>query len=135
MIKKVKSAPLWAKILGGFAIFAGLNFAINRDNFGVKEEAQATQEVAREKTPEEKAGRFFGFDGESPKLSRYIKKQLNDPESFQHIKTAHKIEGGQLKAFTEFRAKNGFGALVKTYGEAVLDLETGEVISCKIESL
>lgn len=57
------------------------------------------------------------WDGSFPPLKDYIKENINDPSSFEHVQTGYIVRDGWVEVKTIYRAKNGFGALVK---EAVI---------------
>lgn len=73
---------------------------------------------------------FTAWDGSHIKLKQYIKDQLKDPKSFEHIKTTYTptpligTDGSQyITVNMEYRAKNSFwGYLVDTY-KAYFDIE------------
>lgn len=134
-MKTAKKAPLWAKILVGVAIFAGANYFINRDKFGVTEVKEEPQE-ARTKTNEEKARRWVTNDGEHLKVKRAIKAKLNDPDSYEHISTTYKInDNGTVSFLTDFRAKNALGALTSSQASGYWNLEGGEVGSITLNDV
>lgn len=56
---------------------------------------------------------FSAWDGSHINLSKKIKEALNDPESYEHIKTTYKDLDSILVISTTFTAKNGFGGRLK----------------------
>ena len=59
-----------------------------------------------------------GWDGSHLGVERWIKKNLRDPDSYQHIETRiSPVKDGKHSMITQYRAKNGFGGYVV---EAVL---------------
>jgi ribosomal protein L7/L12 len=75
---------------------------------------------------------FCVQDIECTALSSAIKKQLNDPDSYesQKIKVEWE-EGNKFKVTNEFRAKNAFGAKVLNLCTAIVDID-GNVYDLKI---
>ena len=66
---------------------------------------------------------FSSWDGSNISLERYIKSQMNDPKSYEHVKTTYQIKDDKLVVYTEFRGKNAFGAKVLNNAIAVEDFE------------
>ncbi|QEY15490.1 zinc ribbon domain-containing protein [Cellvibrio sp. KY-GH-1] len=66
------------------------------------------------KTPEElrretveKA--FSPWDGSHRQLEAYVKKNLKDPDSYEHIETRYSDKGDTVTISMKYRAKNSFG--------------------------
>lgn len=55
---------------------------------------------------------FSAWDGSHINLTRLLKKNLNDPDSYEHVETVYWDRGNYLIVQTKYRAKNGFGAMV-----------------------
>ena len=70
---------------------------------------------------------FSGFSGAHRNLEAFIKNKMNDPKSYKHVKTTYRDEGSHLIVKTEFRGKNGFGAIVLDSVTAKVSL-TGEIL-------
>lgn len=70
---------------------------------------------------------FSTWDGSHRKLERYIKNQLNDSDSYQHIETRYNPDITPMQVATKFRAKNAYGALMINHVLAQVTDE-GEVI-------
>jgi len=66
---------------------------------------------------------FSVFDGSHRGLTRLIKQGLNDPKSYEHVETSHKVMADYMVVTTVFRGKNAFGALVKNQVTAKVDFE------------
>lgn len=64
----------------------------------------------------------FDTDGSHIELTKYIKDNMNNPNSFEHIKTVYSINGDILIVTTEFRGSNAFGGIVKNSITATIDL-------------
>lgn len=94
------------------------------------EDMKALMEISRLDDGARKAkieSQFSPFSGAHRGLERYIKQRLNDPDSYDHVETRYFDMGNYLKVFTTYRAKNGFGGLVKTITQAKVSL-TGQVL-------
>ena len=65
---------------------------------------------------------FNPWDGSSYSLERFIKRSMNDPDSFQHVNTVYWDKGTYLIVETTYRGKNAFGGLVKNFVKAKIDL-------------
>ena len=55
---------------------------------------------------------FSAWDGSNNAVELYLKTNMNDPKSYEHIKTVYKERENDLLVITQFRGKNGFGSLV-----------------------
>lgn len=91
--------------------------------------ARAVEEA---KTPAQKRkekieAQFSAWDGSHSALESYLKKHLNDPGSYEHVKTTYRDAGavGEDMILVEctYRAKNAFGALILGKAHAVVDLD------------
>lgn len=71
---------------------------------------------------------FSAWDGANPFLENYIKQNMNDPGSYEHIETTYTDKGSYILVYTTFRGKNAFGAKVINHVKAKMDLE-GNVLS------
>jgi len=85
---------------------------------------------------EEKAeNKKYGFhcmsqwDGSHPGLVHIVKKNLRDPDSFQHIETrSSPVENGKNKIRMEYRARNGFGGMNVSYAYGVINNENCKLV-------
>ncbi len=57
---------------------------------------------------------FSGWDGSHAALTRQIKERLHDPDSYDHVKTAHQVRDGRVYIVASFRANNALGATALT---------------------
>lgn len=55
---------------------------------------------------------FSTWSGTHRKLERYIKEQLNDSGSYEHVGTGYSPRLEPMQVGTRFRAKNAFGAMM-----------------------
>lgn len=55
---------------------------------------------------------FSPWDGSHIQLERLIKKSMNDPGSYEHVKTVYSDHGNYLIVETTFRGRNAFNALI-----------------------
>ncbi|MDB5252849.1 MAG: VHMLp45 [Flaviaesturariibacter sp.] len=84
----------------------------------------AEQKADRQKTIE---GGFSSWDGSHKQLEKYIKDNLNDPGSYEHIKTRYWDQDDHLVVSTEYTAKNAYGGRVRGFVKAKCALD-GSVI-------
>ncbi|MBA7483064.1 hypothetical protein ES707_18575 [subsurface metagenome] len=87
-------------------------------------EEEAEAEKPRELTEEEKAAAvvqqrkaliekpFSAWDGSHQGLTKYIKKNMNDPKSYKHVETRYRDDGDFVTVQAKFRGTNAFGGLV-----------------------
>ncbi len=82
------------------------------------------------RTEEEKLvdNHFSPWDGSHIELTKLIKENLNDPDSYEHLETTYRIQGDTIWVFTNFRSRNGFGGMVREGVTAITDKQTGKVI-------
>lgn len=74
---------------------------------------------------------FSAWDGSHVQLERYIKKNLKDPDSYEHIETRYGDQGDYLLVSTSYRARNSFGGMVvgKVIAKAAIDGQLIEIVS------
>ena len=78
----------------------------------------------REKTPQEIrtdeiSQGFSAWDGSHLELTRWIKKNLKDPSSYDHVETKYVDNGGDVFiVMTKYRATNSFGAVMPGFTSA-----------------
>lgn len=89
--------------------------------------------VVVELTPEQKRtkaikNQFSVWDGSHLKLERFIKKSMNDPDSYEHVKTTYWDMQNYLVVKTVFRGNNAFGAKVMNSVKVKTDIFTGEIL-------
>lgn len=72
---------------------------------------------------------FSGWDGSVHSVEEAVKARLKDPDSYKHVETRYTDSGtGNIKVFTQYRARNSFNALVP--GTATAEVSpTGELVS------
>lgn len=76
--------------------------------------------------PEEQ---FSKWDGSHKKLTEYIKSQMNNPDSYEHVSTKAATKSSHILVVTTIRGENAYGATITTTYEAKVDKDTGDVIS------
>lgn len=69
----------------------------------------------------------FNPDGSHINLTKWIKHEMDDPESYEHIVTISDKRGKYNMLIVEFRGKNAFGAKVKNKLFAMVSPD-GEVL-------
>lgn len=79
---------------------------------------------------------FSAWDGSHRELEAFIKKAMNDPDSYSHVETVWWDRGDHLVVRTTYRGKNAFGGVVKEWvkAKASLDGELLEVIEYSAET-
>lgn len=73
---------------------------------------------------------FSQWDGSQENLVKYVKDNMNDPESFEHVKTNYWDNGKSDTIIIKmtYRGKNAFGGVVTESVRAVAKI-SGELIS------
>lgn len=88
-----------------------------------QEQAEIEKSKDRKKTIE---ANLSSWDGSHKELSKYIKDNLNDPSSFEHLETVYFDQDSVVIFITQYTAKNAFGGRVKGYAKAKAD-STGKL--------
>lgn len=105
-----------------------------------EEKAKADAEAAA-KAAEEAKEKAYGFhclsswDGSHRKFVDAVKQQLNDPDSFEHDETRTWTvrEDGRNQVLMQFRAKNGFGGVIRGRAVGTFDNKTCDASVDSIE--
>jgi predicted nucleic acid-binding Zn ribbon protein len=87
---------------------------------------EADRKAAERKKEVEAA--FSPWDGSHRKLTQYIKDNMNDPKSYEHVETRYRDDGDYITVMTTFRGKNSFNATVKNTVTAQCSID-GNVLS------
>lgn len=84
------------------------------ENIRLENEAEENVKIVRKIREDFQENHMSGWDGSCPNLVKYIKSNLDDPESFEHVSTyyAPDLQHDCMVLSMQFRAKNRFGALV-----------------------
>jgi hypothetical protein len=89
-----------------------------------KEQAEAEQ-IARDAV--DRKGKiekqFSAWDGSHKNLERYIKENMNDPDSYDHVETRFEDKGKYIFIACKFRGTNAFGGKIVTYVTAKADID------------
>ncbi len=75
---------------------------------------------------------FSSWDGSHKNLEKYIKKNMNNPKSYEHVETKYQINDNSITIYTKFRGTNAFNAVVTNEAIATADLE-GNLLEVKIQ--
>lgn len=101
----------------GLIIILLIGFSLYSCMSDSPEEKRAKEKAKAEKAVSDKKAGFHclsAWDGAHTDVVRYVKNQLRDPSSFEHIGT--KItpvnDKGEHVLIMQYRAKNGFGGMV-----------------------
>lgn len=97
----------------------------------------AISNATYEPTEKEKLEAGFSiWDGSHIEFTNYLKEQLRDPDSYEHIETRYGKKGSDsVRIQTTFRAKNGFGGfnIMRAEGIAHVDGKFGRLLSIETE--
>lgn len=86
-------------------------------------------------TKDPKAGieyQFSAWDGSHIGLTKLVKANMKDPNSYEHIDTQYRVMDSVILIVMRFRGKNSFGGLVPSIVTAKADLK-GNVIEYNYE--
>ena len=85
-------------------------------------EVKATSIKSKSELRQEKIkSGFSSYDGSHYELTKYIKDQMNDDDSYEHIETTYIDKGDFILLQTRFKGKNAFGGIVKNNIQAKAD--------------
>lgn len=96
------------------------------EEFKVKEEIEKNEEIQR-KRKELIDKQFSPYDGSHRGLTRLLKENMNDPDSYEHVQTRFRDEGDNILVITKYRGNNAFGGKVLNDITARVDIN-GNVI-------
>ena len=66
-----------------------------------------------------------GYDGSHRGVEQFIKQNLRDPNSYEHVQTRiTPVKDGEHTLFTSYRARNGFGGMTSGSAIATVNNET-----------
>jgi multisubunit Na+/H+ antiporter MnhC subunit len=104
--------------LGIVSICVSLFFAKCGIDYEIEESKKSINQRKLEK-------QFSSWDGSHREATSLIKNSMNDPESYEHIKTLFKVNSDttMITVTTEFRGKNVFGALVVNEAKTIFDID------------
>ena len=74
--------------------------------------ADAKREQEHKKRQESIKKQFSEWDGSHRNLEAYIKRNMNDPSSYEHVETRYEAKDSHLIVATKFRGKNAFNGTV-----------------------
>ncbi|MFP9114436.1 hypothetical protein ACLI1A_10875 [Flavobacterium sp. RHBU_3] len=96
---------------------------------------EAEKLIAKQKEEYEKNRADFeesclsSWDGSNRELVKIVKKNMNDPDSFEHVETSYKLYNDYAVVIMQFRGKNAFNGTVLNSVTAKVSLEDCSVIS------
>ncbi len=105
-------------------IISAILYIIGSSTDSEKKSAPKSKQELRKEQIEKS---FSAWDGSHRGLTNIIKQSMNDPGSYEHVKTVYWDKGNHLIVQTTFRGKNAFGGLVVNWIKAKVDLD-GNVI-------
>jgi len=87
----------------------------NSTNSGFKNDSTAREEILKKS--------FSAWDGSHKTLVEFVKSNMNDPESFEHVKTNYWDNGRDTIIIKmTYRGKNGFGGVLTKIVRAEADI-------------
>lgn len=91
-------------------LILGIFILIFRACLGCGEDAPKKPKTREEQIKE----CFSAWDGSHRKLERWVKNNMNDPSSYEHIETRYVDNTTSIGIIMKFRGKNAFGGKVVT---------------------
>ncbi|WP_066838157.1 hypothetical protein [Rufibacter ruber] len=88
---------------------------------------QEQEEEKRAQRDEELGKQFHPYDGSHIVLERYIKANMNNPDSYEHVETTYRDFNKYLLVITRFRGTNAYGGVVTNTIRAKVALN-GDII-------
>ena len=107
----------WIALLKLVAIFVSIVFIVNT----------CSDQDSSTNSTNKIDSHFSKFDGSFIKFREYIKENLNDPSSFEHVETRFTDhEDGTATVWMKYRGKNSFNATITKIAKCTLNTITGD---------
>ena len=125
VVKQKKDLGCGGLVVVGFLVMLiyGLFSGITDDLVSQTPKAPPVPKTAEELRVEKISKSFSAWDGSHIRLSRWVKKRLKDPDSYEHIESRYNDKGDHLVVSLQYRAKNGFGGYTLEYVTAKVALD------------
>ena len=95
------------------------------EKVSLEEAERERQRIAEENAKQRQsliASQFSSWDGSHTNLTRVIKSQMHDDDSYEHVRTTYSDEGSHLIVTTSYRGKNALGVKILCRATAIVDL-------------
>jgi hypothetical protein len=96
-------------------------------HYTAKIEQYKQEKIAAEERKKKIERQFSSWDGSHNNLERFIKEEMNDPDSYEHDNTIYWDKGSYLVVKTTYRGKNAFGGVVRNFVTAKVSLD-GDIL-------
>lgn len=138
VLQQKKKMPKWAILLIAFFGLGLLGNIIggtrNNNSSGANSETSATP-VADSTTPKKEEAKakdddskyFSSWDGSNRELVYFVKQNMKDPDSFEHVETRFNDNGSSYDILMKYRGKNSFNATVTQAVTAHFDKTTRQL--------
>ena len=95
---------------------------IQKDSIKVADSLANVEKLAQNRKAEIEK-QFNSWDGSHMNLEKYIKDNMNDPNSYEHVETRYFDMKNHLVVITKFRGKNTFGGKIINTVKAEVDMQ------------
>lgn len=85
-------------------------------------------EIAKAEIEKVIKNQFMPRSGEHIMLSKFVKRNMKNPKSYEHIGTVYEEFDGYLIVKTSYRGTNSFGGIVPNTTTAKVNISTGDII-------
>ena len=101
----------------------------SKNNISQNSDTEVSEEQKLNAIKEEIKKYFSSWDGSNLALTKFIKKNMNDPKSYKHVETSISIlaDGKNIFVIQSFRGKNAYGGVVLNRCKAKQNIKTGEL--------
>lgn len=125
VVKQKKDLGCGGLVVVGFlAMFIyGMFSGIGDDLSSTAPKVPVVPKTAEELRIDKISKSFSAWDGSHYELSRWVKKRLKDPDSYEHIESRYNDKGDHLVVSLQYRAKNSFGGYSLEYVTAKVALD------------
>lgn len=105
-----------------FLILFAFSWIVCRcDNYGLNPPKKSMQRII---TKDDKIkSQFSTWDGSHIEFTKLIKQSMNNPKSYEHVKTTYAEYDNYIIVLTQFRGTNAFGAVVTNYMKAKYSID------------
>ena len=115
-----KKMPMWAILLITFFGLGLLGNIVGGTRNNVSTDTSNTNKAAPvperepvkkiEETKDDDSEYFSSWDGSNRELVSYVKQNMKDPDSFEHVETRFRDNGSSYDIIMKYRGKNSFNA-------------------------
>lgn len=122
--KKKMTKEEWKSGCIGMIVIALILFFVARSCFNNDESSEKTQALSKEELRiQEIESCFSAWDGSHSNVVKFVLREMNDPNSFEHIETKYVDRDSVLWITMDFTGKNAYGGRVRHKITSEVDIQ------------